>query len=82
MNTNYGGETPLQHEMRTRQLALWNEEQAALAVLKPRYTMDMAHHYHAAVKQCKEAYGLLQRALEDEIRQKYGLLGLPWRKLQ
>ncbi len=74
------GETPLQHEMRTRQLALWNEEQAALAALKPRYTMDIAHHYDAAVDQCKEAYGLLQRALRDEIRQKHGLPGLLWEK--
>ncbi len=75
-----GGETELQYEMRTRTHALWAEREAALEALKPRYTMDMAHHYHAAVDKCKEAYSHLLDVLKDEIMQKHGLPATEWRK--
>lgn len=80
MDKLMGGETELQHEMRTRTFTLWSEREVALEALKPRYTMDMAHHYYAAVDQCKEAYSHLLDVLRDEIGQKHGLPPIEWKK--
>ena len=66
----YPEETECQAEMRERGMKLTIQGEIARKSCKNEIERE----------RCMDAYGELHRALEDEIRQKYGLPALKWKR--